>query len=143
MTPDRLIGLGGFDRCFNPFKNLLKRSKHCLITAAGRFSFGNHVDIPGVFQRAAILPEVLAREALEAIARRGIANFSADRYTDAAAGMGTGFEESDEQMTPDFLRLVCQVHELGSREQPIGFGEAVIQRFILGFQSGHCPEKRD
>lgn len=124
--PDRLIGRRRFDRCFNPFKNLLKRSKHCLITATGRFSFGNHVDIPRVFQRAAILPEVLAREALEAIARHGIANFTADRYTDAATGTVTGFEESDEQMTPDFLRLFCQVHELGSQEQPIGLGEAVI-----------------
>jgi len=99
MTPDRLIGLGRFDRCFNPFKNLFKRSKHCLITATGCFSFGNHVDIPRVFQRAAILPKVLAREALEAIARRGIANFAADRYSDAAAGMKTGFEESNKEMT--------------------------------------------
>ena len=106
FTPDRLIGLGRFARCFNPFKNLLKRSKHRLITAGGRLSFGNHVDIPRVFQRAAILPEVLAGEALNAIARRCIANFTADRYTDAAARKGTGFEESNEKMAMGFLRLV-------------------------------------
>ncbi|MFZ1983258.1 MAG: hypothetical protein WAU91_02525 [Desulfatitalea sp.] len=98
-----------------------------MVTAIGSLFFGNHVDIPRVFQRAAILPEVLTREALDSIARHGIANFTADRYAKAAALAQTGFEESDKVLTVNFPRMRRQMNELGAREQSIVLGKAVPQ----------------
>lgn len=80
-----------------------------------------------VFQRAAILPEVLAREALDSIAHHGIANFTADRYAKAAAVVQTGFEESDKVLAVYFSRMRRQMNELSAREQPIVLGKAVPQ----------------
>lgn len=58
-----------------------------------------------VFQRAAILPEILSRETLDSVARHGIANFTADRYAKAAVVVRAGFEESDKVLAVNFSRM--------------------------------------